>query len=179
MNLELFAIRWLRWEKRCQLVLRERSPRAYSCGQPDVLGVMASRHLIEIEIKRSVSDFRADGLKLSRSDRKPDNPNLERLLKKLPKQFYYLIPAELQARIEPEVPLWAGLMIGPTAHNYCLTVVKKAPNNASSQRLTIKECCHLVHMISNWAITEAERHHNAYRKFTEGHWEYPEPEFEI
>lgn len=57
MSLELAAARWLRFEKRCMAVLFERTPRAWSCGLPDALGITCSRHMIEIEIKRTLSDF--------------------------------------------------------------------------------------------------------------------------
>lgn len=85
-NLELLAMRWLRWEKRCIIVLTERSPRAQSCGEPDVLGITKDRYMYEIEVKRTISDFRADSDKPSRKFR-DDGWRAP----KLPKQFYYLV----------------------------------------------------------------------------------------
>ena len=142
-----------------------------------MLGVR-NRFLFEIEIKRSLSDLKQDAKKQSRVIRNLLQP-FPNSNCKYPKQFWYLVPAELQARVEPLVPPWAGLIIGPTKTNYCLTVVKKAPVNSESTRLSVKECVRMVRMVANWAMTEAENHHSAWSKFHEGHWPWPEPEYEI
>jgi len=145
-NLELCALRWLRWQKKCEYALCQRSPRSWTTGIPDVLGVTKSRYLIEIEIKRSVSDFRADGRKTHRLNR-------ELLLDKQPRQFYYLMPPRLATKLATEIPDWAGLM---TADHYSAMVIKDAPLSRESKRLTVKECLRMVKLLSNHLIAAEE-----------------------
>lgn len=184
MNLELMALRWVLYEKKCEMALRERSPRVYPCGEPDVLGITKNRYLIEIEIKRSLSDFKADAHKFSRKNRGGDfltnATNREWLFSKLPKQFYYLVPCELTKKVEPLVPEWAGLMRGPgRSEPQGIVVVKTAPANNESKRLSVKECCRLVRMVANWAMSESESKQASLLRFREGAWQWPEPDFEI
>ncbi len=127
MNLELMAMRWLRWQKRCPIVLRERSP-IYAIGDPDVLGVTAARYLIEIEIKRSVADFKADA-------RKAHVANRSFQLKRMPKQKYYFVTREIVERCKLELPEWAGLMT--VFNEVSCRVLVEAPVNKESQRLTV------------------------------------------
>ena len=150
MNLELMAMRWLRWEKRCVIVVNERTPREYPCGLPDVLGVLCSRHMIEIEVKRSFSDFKADFKKGSRRSR-------DLYPAKYPKQFYYLVLPEIAERVEPLLPNWAGLMRGPIAGEvYTLRVIKTAPTNKDASKLTPKECGRLVYKMANQIVSMSE-----------------------
>jgi|SRR3990167_89068 len=147
MNLELMAMRWLKTERSCMLVLCERSPRSFPCGKPDVLGVTAARYSIEVECKRSLSDFNADSKKFSRLNR-------DRYKKSFPKEFYYLMPAELAERVV--VPEWAGLL-KPNQWRASLVVLKQSPRNKESKRFTLKECVRLAHMISNNLICTEEK----------------------
>ena len=174
MNLELMALRWLLYERRCEIALCERSPRSDWCGEPDVLGITPARYMIEIEIKRSVSDFRADSRKQSR-----EPLFRQSYARRLPKQFYYLVPAALVGRVQSEVPVWAGLMRGPSKGGYALEIIKDAPINRESMRLSVKECCRMVRMVANWAMTKAENLQASVLRFREGHWSWPQPDFEI
>lgn len=152
MNLELLAMRWLRWEKRCIIVLTERSPRAQSCGEPDVLGITKDRYMYEIEVKRTISDFRADAEKPSRKFR-DDGWRTP----KLPKQFYYLVPSKLAEKVNGELPDWAGLMRGPEDGDVCqVHVLRKAPVWKPSMKLTPKECSYLVLKMANQILALAE-----------------------
>jgi len=152
MNLELMAMRWLRWEKRCVIVLTERSPRKDYCGQPDVLGVTKDRYLYEIEVKRSLSDFRADADKPSRRNR-----DWDKWQPKFPKQFYYLVPNALAHKVNGELPDWAGLMRGPASGEVpVVQVVKPSPIWKPSIRLSPKECAYLVLKMSNQILSFAE-----------------------
>jgi hypothetical protein len=172
MNLELMALRWLRWEKKCPLAFCERSPRSLWCGEPDAIGITRNRYMIEIEIKRSVSDFKADFTKRSRMNRAYQQ-------EKFPKQFYYLVPYKLVPSVEHLLPEWAGLMRGPTESSYSIAVVHTSPVNKLSQRLSVHECARLVLMVNNHAMTVLERHQSAIDRFKDGHWQWPQPEFEI
>lgn len=149
MNLELAAMRWLWLEKNCHYVLEQRSPR-YHLGEPDVLGVTAGRFLIEIEIKRSVSDFKADASKHHRSE------SYRRQYSEFqPKQIYYLVPEKLVAKVLPLVPEWAGLMKLEGAG--CRVFVEKvAPNNDESKNLSIKDCVKLARCMTNHMMSYAQ-----------------------
>jgi len=150
---------WLKWEKHCPVVLFERHPR-YGIGRPDVLGITARRYLIEIEIKESLSDFRANKLKPYIANR--DNPLLTKELARFPKFFWYLVPAGLVDKILPEVPVWAGLLRGPTemeckGHIYA---VKQAPANTASEKLSAKESVSFARLIGNQLYDTYMRLHN-------------------
>jgi hypothetical protein len=161
MSLELLAVEWLLYTKRCEVALCERSPRIWTCGQPDALGITQSRYTVEIEIKRSLSDFRADFQKRHRQNR-------ELHLDKQPRQFYYLTPAELRQKIEPIIPDWAGYMIG----SHCIEVIKEAPVNRKSARLSVRECLRVPRLINNFNASLMRAVQNWQYRFTEGHWNY-------
>jgi hypothetical protein len=155
MNLELAAMRWLWLEKNCHYVLEQRSPR-YHLGSPDVLGVTKDRYLIEIEIKRSISDFRADNKKRCRSNR-------DLFIDHMAKQFYYLVPPNLVEKVKPILPLWAGLMtINEAGYVYAEI---SAMVNKDSKRLSIKECVKLARCMTNHMMCYAVKcrdHHNQF-----------------
>ena len=147
-NLELKAMHWLKHERGCVIVLCERSPREWLCGRPDVLGVMPSRYAYEVEIKRTLSDFRADQDKRSRRLR-GQHPE------KFPKEFYYLVPEGLP--VLAELPDWAGLLVADSLGYFYPTVIKPAPINRLSERYSLKECAKLVSLQSNQIVaTEAK-----------------------
>ena len=157
-SLEYHAFFWLRWEKRCPVVLTGRSPRPHH-GLPDVLGITRARYLYEIEIKRSLSDFRAN-------EKKPFIAHRNELLQlegqvshpKYPKLFWYLVPPELVEKVQPILPTWAGLLRGPKMdERQCLHSVVPAPGNNASERLTVKECAQLLHVMSNEIYSLTER----------------------
>jgi len=148
------AMRWLWLDKMCHYVLEQRSPRLFR-GVPDVIGITKSRFLIEIEIKRSVADFRNDAKK----------PHIERrgtaeysmigadyTLKNSPKYFYYLMPRKIAEKVINEIPPWAGLMC-ERENEMTAMVLKKAPANSQSKRLSIKECIRAVRLMVNHMMT--------------------------
>lgn len=171
MNLELMALRWLRWEKKCPMAFCERSP-VYGNGEPDVLGVTKSRYRIEIEIKRSLSDFKADAKKPHRHNRNFD-PTIH------PRQFYYLVPDKLVEKVKPLLPPWAGLMRGPTPNSYGVAVLIPAKPNEASRRLTVKECIRMVKMVNNHAMSVMECYDKAFNRFKDGHWQWQQEDYEI
>lgn len=139
-------MRWLRFKQNAIVVLRERTPR-YQCGQPDVLGVTCGRYMTEIEIKRTVADFRADAKKLHRCKR-------DIWIKSMPRQFYYLCTDAIMDRVKDGLPEWAGLLV---AHDdrYVpdLSVLKRAPVNKESRRLSVKECVKLAQLMGNHLLS--------------------------
>lgn len=134
-TLEVAATRWLALQKRTMLILSERTPRHWVLGysRPDLLGVMPSRHMIEIEIKRSWSDYHANA-------EKRHVQNRDFYLRNWPQQYYFCAPMKLAERIATQHPEWAGVM---GVHGLSVEVLKKAPKNALATKLTIKECIHL------------------------------------
>lgn len=147
MNLKLMVMVWLRFERRCPIVIRERSPRVVVCGRPDVLGVTKNRYLIEVEIKRSMSDFRNDQQKSSRRTR-------DLYLTRAPRQFYYMAEPSLAEKIKPELPPWSGLI---TTKFQTVVVIVPAPVNRDSVKLTIRECIALAHLMANHIIAVEEK----------------------
>ena len=146
MSLELAAMRWLWIDKKCLVVLEERTP-SYQMGQPDVLGITAGRYMVEIEIKRSVSDFRADAKKDHRINR-------SRFLKNQPRQFYYLMESRLADKLVGEIPEWAGLM--KTDERFYVEIVKQAPVNKESLPLSLKQCVRLSRMMTSHMMGYAQ-----------------------
>lgn len=174
MSLELLAMRFLRFEKACPVALFERTPR-YSNGEPDVLGVTKARYLLEIEIKRSVADFRANKNKPFHAARNGNGhihnrQNAERW----PKQFWFLVPPELVTKVERHVPEWAGLMRGPEKNEgWQVWVVKKAPVNKESKRLSNRELMDLGHCMANQIYKLTERLSERYLPYEPWSW-YPQ-----
>lgn len=157
------------------LTVMERSPRQDYCGRPDILGITTSRYLLEIEVKRSLSDFKADKLKSSRQEIRR-----KMIGEKFPKQFWYLVPPELCKKVEGIVPQWAGLMRGPGRREIqTVHVIKQAPVNYESERLSVKECCRLLLMINNYALAAEERYYCIHTRFSYNWSCYPNPSYEI
>lgn len=142
MSLENRALHWLAYVKKCMCVTMERAPR-YQLGSPDVLGVSPGRKLIEIEIKRSMSDFRANS-------KKRHIVNREMFITKAPYQFYFLVPENLTVKVAKELPEWAGLM--DDSMNW-LNVIKIAPVNKQSEKLNPIECARLMRNLSNHIVS--------------------------
>lgn len=148
-DLEYYAARWLKWEKDCALVMLERTPRPMA-GQPDVFGVTRSRYALEIEIKRSVSDFRANAKKYHIVNRcSTDAETAARFTARAPKQFWFMAPPKIAAKIDGEIPDYAGLL---TLTGVQVQVIKKAPTNNASERLSLKECAKLMNCAGNMII---------------------------
>ena len=146
MSLETVAMHWLAYEKKCHCVINERSPR-YGIGSPDVLGITKDRFLIEIEIKRSVSDFKINA-------QKHHIINREHWIKTAPRQFYFFVPEDLLQKVETITPEWAGLACLKDGYNFAIS--KQAPVNRESQRLSLKECVKLFRCASNQLVSQSK-----------------------
>lgn len=153
MSLELAAAQWLKYEKRCALVLCERSPRSWHAGQPDVLGILQSRYLLEIEIKRSLSDFRANAKKRHIQNRFSQDDGISKVFREMaPKQFWFMVPENLVEKVLPELPDYAGLMTEGGGSKWA-KVVRPSPTNAESKKLSLKECSELMRNAGNQIIS--------------------------
>lgn len=151
MRLETRAFAWLRFEKRCPIVLWERTPRP--CGIPDVLGITKHRYLVEIEIKRTIGDFRVN-------EDKWHVKNRELILPRWPRLFWFAVPKSLVEKVSKELPPYAGLLTADDSDAGTLDVVKAASPNKQSRRVTLKEAVRAVECQTNqlWAaIKKIER----------------------
>lgn len=151
MTLELAAMRWLWLEQNCITVICERTP-VYGIGQPDVLGVTPGRYLTEIEVKRSVSDFRADFKKPHRFKQ-----GVEQLKTR---QFYYMVAPSIVSKVEPEIPEWAGLMTIDEKYQSKQILIKKAPVNKNAIKLNLKQCVRLARAMTNHAMSVMIANHS-------------------
>ena len=150
--------------RNCHFALRERTPQHF-VGEPDVLGIMPNRKLIEVEIKRSLSDFRANANKWQIANR-------HLFLPKAPYEFWFLVPVALVQKVKPELPLWAGLLSDAGATDkYPVTVEVKAMKNKDSLRLSTKECVALARCMANYVC--------ALEKLIDSKKEHYEPELEM
>lgn len=173
MTLEMMAIRYLRFERSCKVAIRERSPRQFMCGQPDVLGITGNRHQYEIEIKRTLSDFRADNNKLFRH-REKDAP-------RHPRKFWYLVPVSLVQKVASILPSWAGLLTPAKDQHYnygLLSEVIASPVNNAATPLTAKESMRLFFMMANYNLSLEQSNENWRLSIRKG-WGDWEPEYEI
>jgi hypothetical protein len=148
MRLETRALHWLMYTRDCLFALRERSPR-HCCGEPDALGVTRGRYLIEVEIKRTMSDFRANAKKWHVAGR-------DWHLNLAPREFWFLLPAALVAKAATELPPFAGLLSDDGGKSYCREVVA-APKNTESKRLSVKECVKLARCLGNNLMAAEKR----------------------
>lgn len=169
MNLELMAMRWLRFEKKCMIVIRERTPRI-CMGEPDVLGVTCNRYLTEIEIKRTVADFRCDQKKRHRINRCI-------WLQHSPKLIYYLVAEDLKDRVRNILPEWAGLLYATERGR--IFVERSAPVNHDSKRLSIKECVRLAHLMANHLLSAEESCESIITRWRCDHEPYWQVDYEI
>jgi len=157
-DLEIKAMRWLRFTKRCPLAFFERGPSPMG-SRPDVLGVTLSRHCVEIEIKRTMSDFRANAKKrhvLMRED----------WIENWPRYFYFLVPPILRDAALAELPQYAGLL---TVDDYSIVAIVNAPRNSRSLKISVKSCLKLFRHLGNQVLSSEEKAYRFRTAFKEGH----------
>lgn len=147
-DIELAAASWLRFERRCLLVMFERAEGGvYSFSRPDVIAVTKERHYIEVEIKRTLSDFRANAEKHHVKHR-------PMFIDQWPRLFYFAVPEKLYASVLPECPAYAGLLV---LAGHEVKVAKRGVVNKAAKPLTIRKLASLVAQQSNNIIAETQR----------------------
>lgn len=122
--LEACALEYLRYEKRCFVVCTERTPMPELC-RPDVLGLLPSRTLIEVEVKRTMADFRANGKKRGIKFRM-----------NWPAQFYFMVHPDIADNVLAEIE--AGLLDDTYQRAGVLTVSTTEVNSISG--LNVVRC---------------------------------------
>lgn len=91
------ALEWLRYKRQCRLVMFERSHTPH--WRPDVLGINQDRRSIEVEIKRTFSDFKNDKKKWCHG-----------IKAMYVNQFYFMVPEWLIDKVMENLPEGAGLL---------------------------------------------------------------------
>jgi len=127
------AFEWLRYERKCYILSHERGPWAHH--RPDAIGVTHERKCIEIEIKRSLSDFKVDNEKRIWQQR-------ELFRKAWPSQFYFFCPPSLIPGVLPLMQTGLGLLTWEEGQktlggNRPIVVVKAARKQPDAKKLTV------------------------------------------
>lgn len=149
------ALAWLRYERRCYVLATERGPWEDCPHRPDVIGVGPGRRCIEIEIKRTLSDFNHDAAKAIWTFRDKFN-------KGVPSQFYYFTPPPLADRVLPLLKPGLGLLTWREAPGWSsltreIFVVKPAKKNPTARKLTIHQTLNMVRHQSGSLVTVANK----------------------
>lgn len=131
-ELEEAAVRWLLLERRCVAAYTERHPTGH--WLPDAIGILPSRRLIEVEVKRTAADLRSDSGKYSLTLWNAEE-------KRRPYQFYYLILVELHDWIHI-IPEWAGII--EARNQFQLEVVRRGKVNPDAHKLSVKSVAKAV-----------------------------------
>lgn len=144
-HLKAAALCWLRYTRKYPLIISERT--LWSDWIPDALGVTHDRHLVEVEVKISVSDFRADAHKkraLLQAAGMWRGPVVARK--------YYLVAPQIAEAVRAELPVGCGLLMPRIwdmgALDYLTTLVN-AERNPLATRLSVREVVGMVRLQSN------------------------------
>jgi len=117
------------------MVCWERTPFSYAArSRPDVIGVTRASKVIEVEVKVTVADFRANALKRGIVDRQRG------YALDYPERFYFIVTPDMVDKIAGEVPEYAGLLPVEKASQWSgvpeVTVVKRAVIDHRAKVLT-------------------------------------------
>ncbi len=134
---------WLRYQRGCYIVAWERGPWERYGHKPDLIGVDKTRKCIEIEIKRSVADFKHDSEKKIWSAR-----GLWQVA--WPSQFYYFVEPSIVEKVRPMTRDGLGLLTfsqsgKPTfAGNIEVQIVVPARKQKDAKPLTVLQLWEMV-----------------------------------
>ena len=126
---------YYRYQRQCPIVALEAWNYHYPPNQPDVLVVDVKNRLIEVEVKVSLSDFKADRKKKIWQVREM-NPN------EWPWQVYFAVPDVLVEKVQPVLPEGCGLLeVSSKWHEMYLLeravkCVVKAPTHKGKAKLS-------------------------------------------
>ena len=145
------ALFWLLTEQRCTLVTVERG---FGWGNPDALGMLPDRRLVEVDVKTSMRDFRANAHKNHvQSYNIPglDSPGI-------PSKYYFLVPPEISQRVISELPEYAGLLTIDGDKSWgngarLILVIKQAPR-MPRRRLTVNQAITMAKNQSRAFVSE-------------------------
>jgi len=151
---EVAALEWLRFKRQCQITALERWVFADTIqGRPDVCGVTKQRYMLEVEIKRTWSDFKADAKKWK-------NHAIPAT-----RQRYYLADASLAERISVDIAArkpkydWGVLMLTGVQERsgytpMCRVLRKCRPNPAAKQLVNSQLWAMIAKMSSTMVVLQ-------------------------
>lgn len=135
------AIHYLRYKRQCGLIWTQRSPWNRSDHHPDVIGITKDRRVIEVEVKVSMADFRANAEKSCMN-------SVSRLVYRQPEfagpvwehaaAFYFAVPLKLASPAAAELPSYAGLLV-VHENPWQTFVLRAAPRRPNAPRLSTRE----------------------------------------
>jgi hypothetical protein len=138
------GLEWLRYQRGCYITAWERSPWEFAHHKPDLIGIDSTRKCIEIEIKRSVADFKNDAEKAIWNSR-------DLFKQAWPAQFYYFVDPAIVDKVRPFVRDGFGLITlapeseRPTIYgNRDIQVVKKATKQKDAKPLSVRQLFNMV-----------------------------------
>jgi hypothetical protein len=134
------VLRWLRFERRCAMVMHERSP-WWTGGVPDVIGVTQSAQVIEVEIKISMADFRKDADKYRHR------------IGRYPWQFYYAVPEVLRDKATAEMQLFPAAGLLSVSKLSIAVLVLRAETNKTAEKLTESQWKRAVDCQANCVVS--------------------------
>ena len=147
------GVEWLRYQRGCYLVAQERGPWSRYGHKPDLLGVDKTRKCIEIEIKRSLADFKQDADKRVWSSR-----DLWKVA--WPSQFYYFVEPLMVDRVRPLLRDGFGLLTfaqtgKPTfGGNIEIEIVVAARKQKDAKQLSVLQLCEMArHLTGSYSST--------------------------
>lgn len=143
------AAQWLRYERQCVIVAIERG--ICRGGAPDVCGIDKNRWAIEVEIKRTLQDFKNNNKKMLAFHRRYSLYAGTRWVETIncPRLFYFFVPPSLVTKVTPLLTDGDGLITiqEPCRHYrgvpYPRVVVLAKPDN-KAKPLSLAECARMV-----------------------------------
>lgn len=141
------AVQWLRYQTQCSVVAIERG--IAMGGTPDVIGLTPKRFITEIEIKRSVADFKRNAKKLWSFQKGRSIFEGTGWEQTRPRLFYFLVPEDLVEKVQPLLEPEHGLMcLCSSGRRYQgvfpVKVIKNAIPSARAKRLTMRQCVEMA-----------------------------------
>lgn len=133
------VVGWLRYERGCFLVCWERSPFGEHHYRPDVVGVEKRWRLVEVEVKHSLADFKANGSKRGL-----------RMAWQFPWQFWFAVPSALAPKVRPLLPDGAGLLALAEQDGKYRPRLDKVVQAASVKHATV---------LNKWQVGRMVMHH--------------------
>jgi hypothetical protein len=150
------ALEWLRFIKGCPIIAVERGPWSHLGHRPDVMAVTKKREFVEVEIKRSFSDFKHDAEKRIWQNR-------DLFKRAWPSFFHYYTPPDLVDRVLPLLRDGFGLITYDEKElSYAglptIVSVKRATRQKDAKPLTTNQLVRMVtHLSGSYVAAEASR----------------------
>lgn len=161
--IKMCVAHYYRYSRQCLMISFERGVEFEWRHSPDILVVTKDLFLIEIEVKTSLADFKNDEKKTIWKMR-------EKGKVKMPYQFYYAIPAELEEKIKPLLRKDCGLIRIYNSYSFqpakSVCVAKTAPVNKEAVKIKPNQ---YIKMIKNQTGTICGLSKKLYEKNKEHH----------